>query len=176
MATVDKHGKIIWKNPLISEPTEYIPERLPVYNKIDIEIVTVDGAEVPTYAHSGDAGFDFRNNEDQIILHAGERRVVKTGIKVSIPVDCEIQVRPRSGLALKHGIQVVNSPGTIDSGYRNEIGVILFNSGKDDYVIERNDRIAQGVLVPIYRAVFKVVESLEDSDRGLGGFGSSGKQ
>jgi dUTP pyrophosphatase len=154
---------------------DYEEKRLPTHNDIPVKIVLVDGAKVPKYAHDGDSGFDLTNNEDEFYLHPGERRLVKTGIKVSFPEDCTLEIRSRSGICLKHGIVVLNSPGTIDSGYINEIGVILYNSGKSIFRVEKGDRIAQAVLIPIYKAVFKVVNSLEDTERGLGGFGSSGK-
>jgi dUTP pyrophosphatase len=197
MARVDEFGKIIWENDgnvgmIESAPVEndindkdpcanlgfsyddYEEKRLPSHNDIPVNIVLVNGAKVPEYAHDGDAGFDFTNNEEDFTLYIGERKLVKTGIKVSFPEDCTLEVRSRSGLALKKGIVVLNAPGTIDSGYRDEIGVILYNSGQGHVAIKKGDRIAQGVLVPIYKAKFKVVEDLEDSERGLGGFGSTG--
>lgn len=108
------------------------------------------------------------------MLRVNEVVLVPTGIKVAVPVSYEIQVRPRSGLAFKNGITVLNTPGTIDSGYRGEIGVLLYNTGKKDFTIRHGDRIAQLVVAPVMIATWDVVKSLEESRRGSGGFGSTG--
>lgn len=130
-------------------------------------------AILPTYAHPGDAGMDLRSVE-HLTIPAGERRLVHTGLAMVLPDGYEAQVRPRSGLALKHGITVLNSPGTIDAGYRGEIGVILLNTGTEDFNIGEGDKIAQLVIAPVTIATICEVESLEESERGTGGFGSTG--
>jgi len=128
---------------------------------------------VPSYAKFGDAGFDFVATEGKVI-NPGLAELIPTGISVQIPVGFEIQVRPRSGLALKHSITVLNSPGTIDSGYRGEIGVILINHGTEWYEVKQGDRIAQGVLCSVENAQFRTIDVLNPSQRGTGGFGHSG--
>jgi len=130
-------------------------------------------AQLPKQARVGDAGMDLYSVEEKSIK-PGEYALVKTGIQIQLPPNTEAQVRPRSGLALKHGITVLNSPGTVDAGYRGEIGVILINHGKEEFHIEREMRIAQLVIqyVPDVK-IFEVTE-LEESERGELGFGSSG--
>lgn len=130
-------------------------------------------AIIPQYAHEGDAGFDLCATE-QVILTPGERALVKTGIAVQLPEGFELQVRPRSGLALKQGITVLNTPGTVDSGYRGEIGVILINHGTEWFQITPGMRIAQGVISRYEKVAFQAVESLDDSSRSAKGFGSTG--
>lgn len=127
----------------------------------------------PQYETSQSAGADIRSNEDKIIPAHG-RALVKTGLCVAIPAGYEIQVRPRSGLALKKGITVLNTPGTIDADYRNEIGVILFNTTDEDFEVKMGDRIAQLVLNKVEQIEWEEVDELPESDRGLGGFGSTG--
>lgn len=141
--------------------------------KVRIEIL--DGGTAPTYAHDGDAGADLRASEHEIV-RAGERRLVKTGIRIALPEGYAAFVHPRSGLALKEGITVLNTPGTIDAGYRGEIGVILFNTSAEDFVVSAGDRIAQLVIQRVETPEFYVIEgeSLDDSERGEGGFGSTG--
>ena len=129
--------------------------------------------ELPGYATAGAAGMDVLSAED-LTLAPGARHAVATGLSVAIPPGYEIQVRPRSGLALKHGISVPNSPGTIDSDYRGELKVILINHGSDAFEIRRGDRIAQLVLAPVTQASWLVVEELDETARGEGGFGSTG--
>ncbi|MEK6891226.1 MAG: dUTP diphosphatase [Nanoarchaeota archaeon] len=131
-------------------------------------------AIIPTYARVGDAGMDLCAIEDYS-LKPGERRVFKTGLGMEIPNGYELQLRPRSGLASKHGISIVNSPGTIDSGYRGDIGIILINHGLDVFEVKHGDRIAQAVLNKFETAEFIEVDSLSESERGAGGFGHSGK-
>lgn len=140
---------------------------------IRIPITLSRGAVAPQYATPGSAGVDLCSAED-VELDALERKRVWTGVSVAIPQGYEGQVRPRSGLALKYGLSMVNSPGTIDSDYRGEIGVILVNLGNERIVIRKGDRIAQLVFCPIARAEFDCVDQLEGSDRGAGGFGSTG--
>ena len=131
--------------------------------------------ELPKYETNGSSGMDLSANiEKQIKIEPGKTSIIPTGISVSIPKNFEIQIRSRSGLAAKSHISVLNSPGTIDADYRGEIKVILINLGNKTFVIERGARIAQMVLCPIVKAKFKEVDSLDDTDRGDGGFGSTG--
>lgn len=130
-------------------------------------------AVIPAYAHPGDAGVDLYAAED-LTLKPGERALTPTGIAVAIPDGYEGQVRPKSGLALKQGLSVVNTPGTVDAGYRGEVGVILINLGQEAVEIRRGQKIAQMVFTKVERASFEVVEKLDDTSRGAGGFGSTG--
>lgn len=131
--------------------------------------------EVPARGTPHAAGFDLRAAvETQVILRPGERALIPTGISIALPVGYEAQVRARSGLALKHGIALVNAPGTIDADYRGEIGVILINHGDREFVIERGDRIAQLVIAQVTMADLELADSLEETTRGAGGFGSTG--
>lgn len=130
--------------------------------------------EKPIRAHKNDAGADLRAAYSTIIK-PGERKLVGTGTFINIPAGWEGQVRSRSGLALKHGVFVLNSPGTIDHGYIGEIGVILYNSGEDDFHVSRGDRIAQLVIAKVELPEFIEVSSFEDTERGEGGFGSTGE-
>jgi dUTP pyrophosphatase len=132
-----------------------------------------EGLPVPAYATDGAAGMDVVAAE-ALTLAAGARHAVATGFAMAIPAGYEVQVRPRSGLALKHGITCLNSPGTIDSDYRGEVKVILANLGSEPFDIARGDRIAQLVPAPVQRAAFSEVESLDETLRGAGGFGSTG--
>lgn len=128
---------------------------------------------LPAYATDGAAGMDVVSAED-VTIAKGARHAVATGLSVAIPAGYEIQVRPRSGLALKHGITVANAPGTIDSDYRGEVKVILINLGQEPFAIRRGDRIAQLVLAPVTRATWLEVAELDVTERGEGGFGSTG--
>ncbi len=144
--------------------------------EITIQIIRLpNGADlpVPTYASEGAAGMDVVSAED-LILPPGARHAVATGFAIAIPAGYEVQVRPRSGLALKHGITCLNTPGTIDSDYRGEVKVILANLGDAPFPIQRGDRIAQLVPAPVQRAAFAMVDSLDETARGVGGFGSTG--
>lgn len=132
-----------------------------------------EGLPMPAYASTGAAGMDVVAAES-LTLAAGARHAVATGFAMAIPAGYEVQVRPRSGLALKNGITCLNSPGTIDSDYRGEVKVILANLGQDDFTITRGDRIAQLVPAPVQRASFDLVDDLDDTARGSGGFGSTG--
>lgn len=137
-----------------------------------------DGLELPAYETAGSAGMDVRAAVpagEPLTLKSGARAMVETGLSVAIPEGYEIQVRPRSGLAAKHGITCLNTPGTIDSDYRGEIKVILINHGADDFVIERGERIGQLVLAPVTRLAWQTVETLDQTARGAGGFGSTGR-
>ncbi|MFC1884841.1 dUTP diphosphatase [Thermodesulfobacteriota bacterium] len=130
---------------------------------------------LPTYESEGSSGMDIRACVEQPIkVNPGEIKLVPTGLAVSIPPGYEAQVRPRSGLAIKNGIGMVNSPGTIDSDYRGELGIILINWGTDPVIINRGDRIAQLILSKVYRAELMEVERLDDTSRGRGGFGHTG--
>lgn len=140
--------------------------------KIKVQKIHPD-AIIPKYAHSGDAGVDLHSCEDYI-LKSKERRLISTGLKVEIEKGYEMQIRPRSGLALKHGVSVLNTPGTIDSGYRGNVGVILINTSDKDYEIKKGDRIAQAVINKLENVVIEEVDGLADSSRGDGGFGSTG--
>lgn len=132
-----------------------------------------EGLDLPRYATSGAAGMDVVAAEDTAIA-PGARHAVATGLTMAIPPGFEIQVRPRSGLALKHGITVANAPGTVDSDYRGELKVILINHGSEAFSIARGDRVAQLVLAPVTRARWDEVEDLGKTDRGTDGFGSTG--
>jgi len=145
---------------------------------IEIEIVRLphgQGLQLPDYATAAAAGADLLAALDEAIeLAPLERRIVPTGISIALPLGFEAQVRPRSGLAAKHGITVANAPGTIDADYRGEVGVILINLGKEPFRIERGMRIAQIVIARHARAVWREVSTLDETARGAGGFGSTG--
>lgn len=130
-------------------------------------------AIIPQYAHPGDAGLDLFANEE-VRIAPGESKLVRTGISIELPPGTEAQVRPRSGLALKHQMTVLNTPGTIDEGYRGEVGVILINHGRQDFVAEQGMKIAQMVVKPVLRVHVEEVAELSDTARGGGGFGSTG--
>ncbi|MDQ0756732.1 dUTP diphosphatase [Arthrobacter sp. B3I4] len=133
-----------------------------------------DGLEPPSYAHPGDAGADLRARED-VVLQPGERRLVPTGVSIALPDGFVALIHPRSGLATKHGLTVVNAPGTVDAGYRGEIAVTLLNTDRDEAIeLRRGDRIAQMVIQRVEYAEFVPVRELSDSVRGGGGFGSTG--
>lgn len=133
-----------------------------------------EGLDLPHYATTGAAGMDVLAAED-VTLAPGMRHAVATGLSMAIPEGYEIQVRPRSGLAFKHGITVPNTPGTIDSDYRGELKVLLINHGAEDFVIARGERVAQLVLAPVTQAQWQEVDTLDDTARGIGGFGSTGR-
>lgn len=141
-----------------------------------------DGADrslpLPCYETAGAAGADLRANlpeRKDVSLAVGERTLIPTGFHIEIPEGFEMQIRPRSGLALKHGISLPNTPGTIDSDYRGPLGVILINLGDAPVTIAHGDRIAQAVIAPVVQARFEIAESLSETDRGQGGFGSTGR-
>lgn len=132
---------------------------------------------LPRYETAGAAGADLRANLPQkaaIMLPPGGRALVPTGLRMAIPAGFEVQIRPRSGLALKHGVTLANTPGTIDSDYRGPLGVIMINLGADMFEITHGMRIAQMIVAPVVQAAFAVVETLDDTPRGAGGFGSTG--
>lgn len=130
-------------------------------------------AVLPTYAHPGDAGMDICSCV-MLVLQPGERRLVPTGLSIALPPNTEAQMRPRSGLALKNGITLLNTPGTIDEGYRGEVGVILINHGTEPFEIRPGMRIAQMVIAPVLRVAVEEVAELSETMRGVGGFGSTG--
>ncbi|MBB5747304.1 dUTP diphosphatase [Brevundimonas variabilis] len=137
-----------------------------------------EGLALPAYETAGSAGMDLRAavpEDAPLTLQPGARMLVPTGLKIALEQGWEAQVRPRSGLALKHGITCLNSPGTIDSDYRGEVGVILINHGADPFVIRRGERIAQMVIAAHARAIVAEVEGLDETARGTGGFGSTGR-
>jgi dUTP pyrophosphatase len=145
-------------------------------NQVGVELKRLphgEGLDLPHYATSGAAGMDVLSAED-VTIAPGARHAVATGLALAIPQGFEIQVRPRSGLALKHGITVPNTPGTIDSDYRGELKVIMINHGAEDFAISRGDRVAQLVLAPVTQARWIEVEELDSTERGEGGFGSTG--
>ena len=131
-----------------------------------------DDAIIPNFAHKGDAGMDLYSIEE-VVIPPGETKLIKTGICIELPTMTEAQVRPRSGLALKHSVTVLNTPGTIDEGYRGELKIILIN-GKNDFKVEKHMKIAQMIVKPIYDINIEEVKELSDSERGKGGFGSTG--
>ncbi len=144
--------------------------------RVDIRVKRLEhgtGLPMPAYATSGAAGMDICAAES-LTLGAGKRHAVATGFAFAIPDGYEVQVRPRSGLALKHGITCLNTPGTIDSDYRGEVKVILANLGDEDFVINTGDRIAQIVVAPVTQGILAEVDALDDTERGTGGFGSTG--
>ncbi len=143
---------------------------------MNVKIINKGTCPLPSYETAGAAGMDVRANlSSTVYVSPGERMLVPTGLYLEIPAGLECQVRPRSGLALKKGITVLNTPGTIDSDYRGEVGVILMNHSKENFTIEPNDRIAQLVFCPVIQVTFIETDALESSDRGTGGFGSTGK-
>jgi len=136
-----------------------------------------EGLDLPFYATTHAAGADLRAAVDEdVTIPPGEHRLIKTGLAMALPDNYEAQIRPRSGLALKHGITVLNTPGTIDADYRGELGVILINHGQEHFTVSRGERIAQMIIAPFVQADFQVVSELSETGRGTGGFGSSGKK
>ena len=142
---------------------------------LKIKVVNRGHQQLPAYATPQSAGMDLRANLDEpLTLHPFERKLVKTGLFIALPEGYEAQVRPRSGLALKHGITVLNTPGTIDADYRGEVGVLLINLSQEDFVIEAGERIAQMVIARHEQGEFVVVEELDETERGAGGYGHTG--
>ncbi len=147
-------------------------------SNIEIKITRLEHGNdlpLPSYETEGSAGMDIRAAvREPLTIVPGARALVPSGFKIALPSGFEAQIRPRSGLALKKGISLPNTPGTIDSDYRGEVGVILINLGDEPFVIERADRIAQMVIAPVTRGLWAEVESLDETERGEGGFGSTG--
>ena len=142
---------------------------------VKIKIVNRGSQQLPAYATPESAGMDLRANiTEPIVLHPIERRIIPTGLYIALPPGYEAQVRPRSGLAFKHGITVLNSPGTIDSDYRGELGVLLVNLSNEDFTVEAGERIAQMVIARHEQGEFVEVEELDDTERGAGGYGHTG--
>jgi dUTP pyrophosphatase len=144
-----------------------------------MRLAHAEGLPMPEYATAGSAGLDLRAavpEGEPLTLPPGGRALVPTGLAIALPEGFEAQVRPRSGLALKHGVTCLNAPGTIDADYRGEIGVILINHGGDPFSVRRGERIAQLVVAPVSRATLTPVASLDETARGAGGFGSSGRR
>jgi len=140
-----------------------------------IKVVNRGRQPLPQYATSQSAGMDLRANlSEPIVLHPMERRLIPTGLYIALPEGFEAQVRPRSGLALKHGLTVLNAPGTIDADYRGEVGVVLINLSQEDFVINDGERIAQMVIARHELAEFELVEELDETERGAGGYGHTG--
>lgn len=144
--------------------------------KIRVKLVAENGVDIPKYMTEGSAGMDVKANiTEPIVLKTLERVLVPTGLKMEIPLGYEVQVRPRSGLALKHGITLVNTPGTIDSDYRGPIGVILINLSNEEYIVNPGERIGQFVLNKVEQMEFEITSSLSETARAEGGFGHTGK-
>lgn len=145
------------------------------FEMIQIKVVNRGHQQLPAYATPQSAGMDLRANiESPIVLQPMERRLIPTGLHIALPEGYEAQIRPRSGLALKHGLTVLNSPGTIDADYRGEIGVLLINLSQEEFVINDGERIAQMVIARHEQADFVVVEELDQTERGEGGYGHTG--
>ncbi|MGL5801349.1 MAG: dUTP diphosphatase [Cetobacterium sp.] len=141
-----------------------------------VKLVLENGVELPKYMTEGAAGMDVKANiTESVTLKTLERKLIPTGIKMEIPYGYEVQVRPRSGLALKHGITLVNAPGTIDSDYRGEVGVILINLSNEEFIVNPGERIGQLVLQKVYKMEFEKVDELSTTVRAEGGFGHTGK-
>lgn len=144
---------------------------------VEIPVLFSGKGELPQYSTSLSAGMDLRAHiEVPITLKTLERKIIPTGLSIALPEGYEAQVRPRSGLAAKHGISVLNSPGTIDADYRGDIGVIMVNLSLEDFIIAPQDRIAQLVIAQFTKVEWQIVEALPESERGSGGFGSTGKK
>lgn len=140
-----------------------------------VRLTHAHGLDLPSYATPGAAGMDLLAAVSApVTIAPGARALIPTGLRIAVPVGHELQIRPRSGLALKNGILLANSPGTIDEDYRGELGIIILNAGDAPFIVERGMRIAQAVLAPVTRAVWAVVETLPETIRGAGGFGSTG--
>ncbi len=146
-----------------------------------VEVVREEWADatvaLPEYATEGAAGADLRANFEhggEVVLAPGARMLVPTGLRLAVAQGFEVQIRPRSGLALKHGVTLANAPGTIDADYRGPVGVILINLGTEPFVVQHGARIAQAVIAPVAQAAFEEVEALSETTRGAGGFGSTG--
>ena len=140
-----------------------------------VKVINKSNNKLPEYATSQSAGMDLRANlKESVILKAGDRMLVGTGLFIALEPGYEAQVRPRSGLALKHGITVLNAPGTVDADFRGEVGVILYNASKEDFVIEPGERIAQMVIAKYKQISWEQVEILDETERGAGGYGHTG--
>ena len=144
---------------------------------MEIKVINSSSNDLPEYVSDGSAGMDLRAHlSEEINIHPGQRKLISTGLKLALPKGFEAQVRPRSGLALKHGLTVLNAPGTIDSDYRGDIGVILINHGDKIFCVKSGDRIAQLLIAKYDHVEWQKSETLDDTQRGQGGFGHSGKK
>ena len=167
---------MLQKNYLVIFQNIFLVKKMPI-RKIYIKNISSKlDFKLPNYESEGAAGMDLSADIDSdIIIKPLERSLIPTGIAISLPEDLEAQIRPRSGLAIKHGITLLNSPGTVDSDYRGEIKVILVNLSNDNYTIKPYDRIAQIIISQFVKAEFEIAENLDETDRGNSGFGSTGK-
>ena len=167
---------MLQKNYLVIFQNIFLVKKMPI-RKIYIKNISSKlDFKLPNYESEGAAGMDLSADIDtDIIIKPLERSLIPTGIAISLPEDLEAQIRPRSGLAIKHGITLLNAPGTIDSDYRGEIKVILINLSNDNYTIKPYDRIAQIIISQFVKAEFEIAENLDETDRGNSGFGSTGK-
>ena len=142
---------------------------------LKIKVVNTGHQQLPAYATSQSAGMDLRANiDEQIVLKPFERRLIPTGLHIALPVGFEAQIRPRSGLALKHGITVLNSPGTVDADYRGEVMVLSVNLSQEEFIINDGERIAQMVIAKHEQGILELVEELDETERGAGGYGHTG--
>lgn len=142
---------------------------------LKIKVVNTGHQQLPAYATSQSAGMDLRANiDEQIVLKPFERRLIPTGLHIALPVGFEAQICPRSGLALKHGITVLNSPGTVDADYRGEVMVLLVNLSQEEFIINDGERIAQMVIAKHEQGILELVEELDETERGAGGYGHTG--
>lgn len=142
---------------------------------LDVKVINIGSQPLPEYATPQSAGMDLRANiEEPIVLNPLERRLIPTGLKIALPVGYEAQIRPRSGLALKHGLTVLNSPGTIDADYRGELMVLLINLSQEAFTINPGERIAQMVVAKHEQVKFQLTDSLDETERGAGGYGHTG--
>lgn len=142
---------------------------------LKIKVVNTGHQQLPAYATSQSAGMDLRANiDEEIVLKPFERRLIPTGLHIALPVGFEAQIRPRSGLALKHGITVLNSPGTVDADYRGEVMVLLVNLSQKEFIINDGERIAQMVIAKHEQGILELVEELDETERGAGGYGHTG--
>lgn len=142
---------------------------------LKIKVVNTGHQQLPAYATSQSAGMDLRANIDEsVVLEPFERRLIPTGLHIALPVGFEAQIRPRSGLALKHGVTVLNSPGTVDADYRGEVMVLLINLSQQEFVINDGERIAQMVIARHEQGIMELVDELDETERGTGGYGHTG--
>ncbi len=142
---------------------------------LKIKVVNTGHQQLPAYATSQSAGMDLRANIDEsVVLEPFERRLIPTGLHIALPVGFEAQIRPRSGLALKHGVTVLNSPGTVDADYRGEVMVLLINLSQQEFVINDGERIAQMVIASHEQGIMEIVDELDETERGTGGYGHTG--
>ena len=155
---------------------ELLKQRIGTAEEVTFDVMLLDGTPLPEYQSVGAAGFDLTANVGTpFTLYPGDRQLIPTGLKVALPIGNELDIRPRSGLALKHGISVVNAPGTIDCDFRGEIGVILINQGDEPFIVSKGERIAQAVMLHPIRANMQPKSSLDKTARGSKGFGHTGK-